>query len=249
MPDILLVDDELISLEGVQSALDWLKLGITNVYTALSMRKAQELFVDHPVDIMLCDIEMPNGSGIDLLRWVREHYPNTVCVFLTCHAHFDYAKEAVKLGAFDYLLKPTPYDELEQVLHKAVTECNRLQSINQMILDLCAPDEKDGHNPKAIDLIKTFILKNLSQDLTREEISQHVFMHPDSLSHLFKRELSMSLSEYILKQRITVAKKLLKETDYPISLIAGKVGYAHISYFTKIFKRETGVTPLNYRKK
>lgn len=71
---------------------------------------------------MFCDIEMPQGSGLDLLAWVREYYPSTESVFLTCHADFHFAKQAIQLGSFDYLLKPVPIPELESVIVKVIAK-------------------------------------------------------------------------------------------------------------------------------
>ncbi|WP_249866279.1 helix-turn-helix domain-containing protein [Paenibacillus konkukensis] len=80
------------------------------------------MFSHHNVDMMICDIEMPQGNGLELLRWVREHYPATGALFLTCHAEFDYAKQAMQLGSLDYLLKPVRYEELEATIDKALQD-------------------------------------------------------------------------------------------------------------------------------
>lgn len=120
MYSLLIVDDEIHAVEGVKSDLDLLNHQISKVYTAFNIRQAKEIFASHPIDIMLCDIEMPQGSGLQLLEWVKEHYPRTECIFLTNHAEFDYAKQAIKLGSLDYILKPVPTEELDRVLNKAI---------------------------------------------------------------------------------------------------------------------------------
>jgi two-component system response regulator YesN len=130
MFEILIVDDEIFAVEGIKSAIHWDKLGITEVHTAFNIRQAKEVFEKNKVDIMLCDIEMPQGNGLELLAWVREKYPETECIFLTCHADFGYAKEAIKLGSLDYILKPVPYDELETVILKAV---KKIQAANRLL--------------------------------------------------------------------------------------------------------------------
>lgn len=124
MTKLLLVDDESLAVEGIQAAVDWARLGVNEVYTAFDMHQAKEIFGRVPIDVMLCDIEMPQGSGLELLAWVREHYPRTESVFLTCHADFHYAKQAIQLGSVDYLLKPIPIPELENVIAKAIAKKN-----------------------------------------------------------------------------------------------------------------------------
>lgn len=117
---VLLVDDEMHAVRGLQAGVSWEKLGIREVCTAYSMKQAQEVFARTSVDVMVCDIEMPHGSGLDLLAWVREHRPDTETVFLTCHSEFAFAQKAIQLDCFDYLLKPVDYDELAGVLSRAL---------------------------------------------------------------------------------------------------------------------------------
>lgn len=125
--NILIVDDEVYVAEGIGVSMDWRALGIENAYTAYSMKQAQRIFKERSVDILLCDIEMPKGSGLDLLTWVREQGFKTVCIFLTSHAVFDYANRAIHLESADYILKPIPYDKLSKNLEKAVQKVREQQ--------------------------------------------------------------------------------------------------------------------------
>jgi two-component system response regulator YesN len=101
MLHLLIVDDEPLAVRGVKAAIQWDMLGIETIYTAYNAAQAKEVYTNHRIDIMLCDIEMPEDSGLDLLVWVREHYPATETIFLTCHADFAFAKQAIQLGSFD----------------------------------------------------------------------------------------------------------------------------------------------------
>jgi two-component system response regulator YesN len=123
--NLLLVDDEIHAVEGVKTDLDLDKLRIDRLFIAYNAKQAQEFFEQERIDIMLCDIEMPQGSGLELTRWVKERGCHTVTIFLTSHADFRYAKEALKLGSLDYLLKPVVKDDLEQVILKAQEEIDR----------------------------------------------------------------------------------------------------------------------------
>lgn len=122
MLQLLIVDDEPLAIRSVLNAIDWEKAGVSKVYTANNAKQAKTVFAEQPIDIMLCDIEMPQESGLELLAWVRERSPGTQSIFLTCHADFGYAKKAIQLGSLDYLLKPIPPDELEAVIRKAVEQ-------------------------------------------------------------------------------------------------------------------------------
>ncbi|QUL53458.1 response regulator [Paenibacillus tritici] len=127
MYQLLIVDDEIHAVEGIQSGIDWEKLGITAVFSAYTVRQAKEWFEQERIDIMLCDIEMPQATGLELTKWVKGFYPKTETIFLTCHADFKYAQQAIQLGSFDYLLKPVPFGELEKVIRTAIDKINKDQ--------------------------------------------------------------------------------------------------------------------------
>jgi len=122
---LLIVDDEVVIANGIKSSINWRGLGFTKVETAFNMRQAKEAFASNPFDVMICDIEMPQGTGFDLFAWVRENHPNTECIFLTCHAEFEFAKKAIQLGSLDYLLKPVLEEELKKTIETALIKIRR----------------------------------------------------------------------------------------------------------------------------
>ena len=92
--NILIVDDEVASVAQIAASINWNELGIGQVYQAYGMQQAQALLEETPVDILLCDIEMPKGTGIELVEWMRDKGYNSVCIFLTCYSRFEYASSA-----------------------------------------------------------------------------------------------------------------------------------------------------------
>ncbi|MBU7591211.1 response regulator transcription factor [Metabacillus halosaccharovorans] len=162
---VLIVDDEVYSIKGVQAGVDWKKLHISNIFTATSMAKAQEVFKQNRIDLLLCDIEMPKGSGLDLLKWVREHYPATEAIFLTCHSDFTYAKKALQLNSFNYLLKPVDYQELGDEIKKALEKINKEQK-ERKIRDSYLQYEKSHRSVVEerfwLDLIQQVVPSSLS---------------------------------------------------------------------------------------
>lgn len=117
---LLIVDDQLATLKGLYQEVDWAAEGFTEVATAQNAMEARIVFKESIPDIMICDIEMPVESGIDLCRWVRAQEYNTEVIFLTCHSEFSYAKDAIELSAIDYILQPAPYEAIVTVVHKAI---------------------------------------------------------------------------------------------------------------------------------
>ncbi|MCD1260334.1 response regulator [Paenibacillus athensensis] len=121
MYKVLVVDDEIYAVKGLVSGMDWQSLGVDEVHEAYHSRMAQEVLQQHNIDMMICDIEMPEGNGLELMQWVNENAPHVETVVLTCHAEFSYAQKALQLGGSDYLLKPVIFPELAQVLERMKT--------------------------------------------------------------------------------------------------------------------------------
>lgn len=76
------------------------------VYGAYSSEEAKNIIRQHDIQVIVCDIEMAEESGLDFLRWMRTEGYFAKLIFLTAHARFDYAKESITLGATEYLMKP-----------------------------------------------------------------------------------------------------------------------------------------------
>ncbi|MCR8657689.1 response regulator transcription factor [Paenibacillus endoradicis] len=138
MYSLLIVDDEIFIANKIKASVDWINIGIDKVFVAHNIRQAKELFEQQIIDIMICDIEMPQGNGIELLSWVKECKYKTETIFLTCHVDFEYTKKAIQLGSLDYLLKPVQSSELEETVCKAIHKLNidRPISIERFWLDI-----------------------------------------------------------------------------------------------------------------
>jgi two-component system response regulator YesN len=125
--NLLIVDDEYYSVDGILQKISAANLGFDAVYCAYSSAQAQELYRAHQIDVMITDIEMPKGNGLELVAWVRGNYPKVLCIFLTSFAKFDYASTAVKLQGFDYLLKPVEEAQLIKSVQKAMERARQIQ--------------------------------------------------------------------------------------------------------------------------
>lgn len=243
---ILLVDDDDLSLQAFQLGVDWQKIGITTVRMAHRKQEAIGILESQPVDILLTDIEMPGGSGIELIRWVSEHQPRVVRIFYTCHAEFAYAQEAVKLGALDYLLKPVSCEELASIVQRAIALVRRGRE-GERLAQILRPEPADDQS--AISTVKRYIADNLSLKIQREDLARLVYLNPDYLSKLFHRQEGMTIGEYVTEKRMALAAQLLKNTDLSVADISQRVGITDASYFIKTFKKWAGLTPQQYREK
>lgn len=116
---VLVVDDQIHVVEGILEGVSWQRLGVSQVWKAYSAAEAKELLLLNRVDIMLCDIEMPGENGLSLFKWTKEQEMELECIFLTAHADFTYARTAMKLESFDYILQPARYEEIENAILRA----------------------------------------------------------------------------------------------------------------------------------
>ena len=106
---ILLVDDE---EAFVQTLAKRLTLRRFNVYTATRKNRVFSTLSENLIDVVLLDVRMPDLDGIEATRDIKAAYPLIEVILLTGHASMESSLEGMKLGAFDYLLKPVNIDEL-----------------------------------------------------------------------------------------------------------------------------------------
>ncbi|MFV0353265.1 MAG: response regulator [Oscillospiraceae bacterium] len=119
---LLIVDDQMDVAQGLKQGVNWGAMGFTEVQVAYNALDARTSLQKKIADVMLCDIEMPMENGLELVAWMREKGMKTRCIFLTAHAKFSYAQEALKLGGFDYITQPASYAEISRAVAKAVED-------------------------------------------------------------------------------------------------------------------------------
>lgn len=105
MIKVIVADDELLVRVGLKSAIDWNFNGFEIVAEAANGRDALEYLLENGADILLTDIKMPIMNGIELLREIKDRDLQVRSLVLSCHDEYEYVREALKLGARDYLLK------------------------------------------------------------------------------------------------------------------------------------------------
>ena len=150
---LLIVDDQVSVAEGIKKGINWNAMGFSIVDTAYNTIDAKRSLRNRVADVMLCDIEMPMEDGLSLLSWVKEHKMETRCIFLSAHAKFSYAQEAVRLGSFDYITQPAPFSEISNVVAKAIADINKGAKQNELI-----------HMGEVFEKQKSIIASNVLRD-------------------------------------------------------------------------------------
>lgn len=129
---LLIVDDQVTVVEGLQEEVNWEEIGIDEVFGAYSAAQAQQILKMQSIDIMLCDIEMPCEDGLSLVSWMRSQGMKTCVILLTAHAKFAYAQESVRLGVNEYILQPAPYAKIVAAVKGAVQNVRQAQTERQL---------------------------------------------------------------------------------------------------------------------
>jgi len=242
---LLLVEDETKIRQGIRSHVESILPAPLHITEAANGKEAWEwLKTQDQVDLVITDIRMGEMDGIELLRRVQPTHPGLPFVIVSGYDEFVYAREAMRLGAIDYLLKPIDRVELARVLHK-VRDASRTSEGSGTEEDAVEPD--DHKERLLIRKVKELVMDNLDQDLSLQFLADRVYLHPKYLSDMFKRETGQNLSDFVTERRMNKAKKLLKETVMKIPDISLMCGFANHKYFRALFKQHFGVTPSEYR--
>ena len=206
-------------------------------------RKAADTAILWGADLILMDIEMPGMNGLDAARAVLAQRPGCRVIFVTAYSLFQYAHEAVHLGACDYLLKPVDPDELE-----ALAPIQQEQEPEAP----AAPQEEGGdessQNALVMAHVRRYLEDNYMFDISLDSVGEILHISPAYLSAQFKKYQKMNFLDCLTELRINAAKELLNDPFRSSAEVASMVGYEDASYFARAFKKRTGVTPTQYRR-
>lgn len=250
MLKVLVVDDELFVRRGIVMETDWAAMDCAVVAEAANGEEALEAVHKFQPDLIISDIRMPHMDGIELLKVLRQEGNEVRVIFLTAYSEFEYAKQALRYYAFDYLLKPFEDGELEECVLRAKREIEeqrdvRKQQEEQVVL---SDSGKPGDKSKYIKEALTYIAEHYGDsDISIGTISEAIGISEGHLSHLFKKETDYTVAAYITRYRMRAAMKLLEDCRNRVSEVAEKVGYRDITYFSSTFKKIVGMTPSEYQ--
>ncbi|WP_058309036.1 response regulator transcription factor [Gracilibacillus massiliensis] len=110
--NMLIVDDEPLICQGLANTIPWQEMDIEVVGSAINGKQALEIIQQEPVDIVITDVYMPEKDGIQLSKAIVEHFPHVTIIMISGYEEFEYARQAIRIGVEDYLLKPVDIDEL-----------------------------------------------------------------------------------------------------------------------------------------
>ncbi|WP_077617564.1 response regulator transcription factor [Bacillus sinesaloumensis] len=244
MHQILLVEDERWVRTVIRKTIEKTGLPFQVAQELKNGLEAYDWLAQHQVDLVLTDVRMPAMDGISLMKEVRRREMETDIIIISGHDDFAYTQQAIRLGAFDYLLKPVEQEGMTETLNKWL-----LKKVTRNAQDIRDNQPTaDVNELSPIEQVLLYIDQSTTKDVSLAEAAEKVHLSTTYFCKLFKKETGTNYSDYIVNIRLKEAARLLEQTSLRISEIAERLGYADLAYFSNCFKKQNGITPSQFRK-
>ena len=214
---VFLVEDEMVIRRGIKNSIDWEKEGYIFCGEASDGELAYPMIIKEKPDILITDIRMPFMDGLELCKLVKKELPNIKILILSGYDEFDYAKEAIRLGVTEYLLKPISSGKLLEALN-GVSESIRREKEDKDLVRKYMEEMRENTEHEKQKFFEQMIAGNLSM--------------ADALETGKKYEMNLSAGMYnLLLFRFTLGKEnrksgeLLGEAEYAIEKLTERLEY------------------------
>lgn len=251
MYKVLIIDDEPIIVQGLSRSVPWETYGCQVVDTAGNGVEGRRLIEqDHP-DMIFLDICMPEMDGLTMIAGLKSEYEDMQITVLTGFRDFEYAKKALNLGVSRYLLKPSNMEEIEEAIRFMAERCAKIRERKIQSGDVLAQEEPQEHESVASNFIvrnaMEYIEANYKEKLLLSDVAEKIYVSQWHLSKLLNKETGQSFSEILNGIRIRKAKELMADPKLRIGDIADEVGFLDVAHFSRIFKKQNGISANEYR--
>ncbi|MCZ8516032.1 response regulator [Paenibacillus filicis] len=236
---LLICDDERMIREGIRKAVRWDQLNFTEVGVASDGEEGWSWICRYQPEIVITDIRMPKMDGLQLLSRTISAFPDTKVILLSGYSDFVYAQHAIRYRAYDYILKPTNPETLEEVCRSAQAEWQKRGQDPALI-------ENEGSGNDLFTQIIKYIQNNFSQSIDLEKAARDIHISSVHLNRIMKKELNTTFLDYLTNVRMKEAKRLLHQTKQTVSEVCYRVGYQDPKYFSQLFRKIVGTKPSEY---
>lgn len=241
---VLIVEDEEIIRRGLLATIDWAGMGCRIVGDAPDGKVGLELLRTERPDVVLTDIRMPRMDGIEMAEAARAEGILPQLVFLTSYAEFGYAKQALRLQAADYLLKPVDEAELAALMKRlAAAGAGRETPVEG--IDWRRYLEDSALNPyvrHAMERIRADYREKLSIEVLAEEAG----VSASYLSRKFKEAAGQTFLELLTRERLQNAIAQLASGKYRVYEVAEENGFGDYKNFCSVFKKYMKCSPREF---
>ena len=244
---VLIVEDEILEQDFLKTVVLDELLPDDVLLTCGSGIQAIQLAKQHRPNIIIMDIIISELDGLSAISEIRSFLPEACITILSAYSDFTYAQKAISFRVFEYLLKPVKPTVFKEVFCKMLKSvANNNLSVNEK------PKEKIIETKEErqyfIEESVKYINEHFKERLTLEMVASKVFVNPKYFSHVFKKEMGIAFTEYVIQLRIQYACKLLESSSYHAYRISCECGFSDPSYFNRVFCAQMNMTPQTYRK-
>lgn len=245
MYPFIFVDDENLMREFFQEVVSFEEYGFKLAAMFSSAEEALSYVKGHPeTKAVITDICMGNMSGLDFCEKVREYNQELLLIILSGYKEFEYARRALRCDVFDYVLKPTMYEDIDMLFQRMKSQLDTREENSGS-----QKEAEDYRFESMICRIKKYIEDNYGRDITLDSVARHVGMNSSYLSRFFKQHTGSNFLDYVSAVRISKAIEYLADPMIRVGDICYMVGYKSQQHFYKIFRQYAGCTPSEYRAK
>ncbi len=257
MIKLIIADDEQLVRKGLVLTTDWNRYGCEVVGEASNGLEGYELIKKTKPSLVITDVRMPGLDGIRMIEQLKRDGIKSEFIVISGYSEFEYAKQALKLGVTDFLVKPIEDTELSEALTKAckiISEKERIgklesqiENADRMFLLFKEYTGGTGEGSHYVSRAIKYITANYKNDISIKTAADSLFISESYLSRLFKSEVGQTFGDYLTYYRIKMACKLLESPNVKIYSVANLIGYRDQRYFSVIFKKLVGLTPKEFR--
>ncbi len=247
MSVVLIVEDEILEQDFLRTIVQDELHPEDMLLTCESGMEAISLAKQHRPDIIIMDVKIPELDGIAAIEEIRKFLPSSCISVLSAYSDFSYAQKAVSLRVFEYLLKPIKPTDFKHIFCKMLNAANTVNAPSEEKTPVTTAESKVERQYFIEEALK-FIKEHFRERLTLETVASKVFVNPKYFSHVFKKEMGVAFTEYVISLKIEYACKLLETTNYHAYRISIECGFSDPSYFNRVFCSQMNMTPQTYRK-
>lgn len=205
-------------------------------------------------DAVCFDFDFPDMSGLRLIQAAKSRWPSAPVVMLTLQGSLDLAVWALRSSVFDLLVKPPSEHEVTRVLERVVAAVRARRSQMERkpkatVAPLPAETRYRAQPAPATRLqaALSHVAKNYLRPIRESEVALLCNMAPSRFCREFKAAFDQTFVEYLAHYRMGQAKRLLANPTMPVAEVAVAVGFNDPSYFTRVFRKQEGISPSEYR--
>lgn len=207
-----------------------------------------------PWDAVCVDYDYPDMSGLQLIPEAKSRWPSAPIVMLTLQGSAELAIWALRSRVFDLLVKPTTTNEIDRMLERvaAAIRSRRSQMERKPQVGSAPLPAETRYRPRPpigprLQAALAHVSKHFLRPIPESEVALLCNLSPSRFCREFKAAFAVTFGEYLVNYRMAQAKRLLANPTMAVADVAGAVGFTDPSYFTRVFRKQEGVSPSEYR--